>query len=286
MKKYKIKSLCKINLSLRVLKRLNDNYHRINSFITFCGINDVIQIKKINRLKDKVVFSGNFKKGIDIKNNTITKTLNLLRKSSFLGKIFFKIDVKKNIPQGAGLGGGSSNAAALLNFLYIKNFLKIKKNEIYKIAKDIGSDVPICLEYKNTLLTGKSGKLKRINNKLKLIILIAYPNIKSSTKRVYQENKQFTKKISKFNLYKNNKKIVNFLKNEKNDFEKTVIKFYPQVSNLLKLISKQNGCWFSRITGTGSACIGIFFNKKTAFYTRKLIKLKFPKYWCVVSKTI
>jgi 4-diphosphocytidyl-2-C-methyl-D-erythritol kinase len=286
VKKYKIKSLCKINLSLRVLKRLNNNYHRINSFVTFCGIHDVIQVKRINKLKDKVVFSGNFKKGLDIKNNTITKTLNLLRKGSFLGKIFFKIEVKKNIPQGSGLGGGSSNAAALLHFLNIKKFLKIKKNEIYKIAKDIGTDVPICLEYKNTLLTGKSGKLRRINNKLKLIILIAYPNIKSSTKRVYQANKQFTKKTSKFNLYKDNKKVVNFLKSEKNDLEKTVIKFYPQVSNLLKLISKQNGCWFSRITGSGSACIGIFFNKKTAIYTQKLIKLKFPKYWCVLSKTI
>tara|TARA_B100000029_G_scaffold172448_1_gene168833 strand:+ start:1520 stop:2233 length:714 start_codon:yes stop_codon:yes gene_type:complete len=237
-------------------------------------------------LKDKVVFSGNFRKGIDLKHNTITKTLDLLRVKNLLGENFFEIEVKKNIPQGSGLGGGSSNAAALLNFFNIKNFLQIKKNEIYKIAKNVGSDVPVCLEYKNTLLTDYPDKMKRTNKKLKLIMLIVYPNIKSSTKKIYQKNKQFSEKVNKFNIFKDNKKIINFFINEKNDLEKTVIKLYPEVSNLLQLISKQKGCYFSRITGSGSACVGIFFNKKTAIYTRNLIKLKFPKYWCVVSKTI
>ncbi len=286
MKKYKIKAFCKINLSLRVLKRLNNNYHSISSFVTFCDIHDLIQIRRINRLKDKVVFSGNFRKGIDLKHNTITKTLDLLRVKNLLGENFFEIEVKKNIPQGSGLGGGSSNAAALLNFFNIKNFLQIKKNEIYKIAKNVGSDVPVCLEYKNTLLTDYPDKMKRTNKKLKLIMLIVYPNIKSSTKKIYQKNKQFSEKVNKFNIFKDNKKIINFFINEKNDLEKTVIKLYPEVSNLLQLISKQKGCYFSRITGSGSACVGIFFNKKTAIYTRNLIKLKFPKYWCVVSKTI
>jgi len=82
------------------------------------------------------------------------------------------------------------------------------------------------------------------------------------------------------------KKLIDFLKNENNDLEKTVIKFYPKVRKIINFIKSQNGCYFSRITGSGSACIGIFSNKKSAVFAQKFMKLKFPNYWCVVSKTI
>ena len=74
MKKFKIKSYCKINLTLKVLKKLNNGYHKINSLITFCSLHDEITIRKTNGEKDKINFLGQFKKGIkkkikhDIKN--------------------------------------------------------------------------------------------------------------------------------------------------------------------------------------------------------------------------
>ena len=76
------------------------------------------------------------------------------------------------------------------------------------------------------------------------------------------------------------------MKNEENDLEKTVIAIYQKVKKIIDYIKSQKGCYFSRITGSGSACIGIFSNMKNAIYAQKLIKLKYPKYWSVVSKTI
>ena len=76
MKNFKIKSYCKINLSLRVIKKLNNNYHNIISLITFCDLHDVISISKTESSKDKISFSGKFKKGINKKSNTVTKILN------------------------------------------------------------------------------------------------------------------------------------------------------------------------------------------------------------------
>ena len=76
------------------------------------------------------------------------------------------------------------------------------------------------------------------------------------------------------------------MKNEENDLEKTVISIYPRIKKIIDYIKSQKGCYFSRITGSGSACIGIFSNMKNAIYAQKLIKLKYPKYWSVVSKTI
>ena len=287
MKKFKIKSFCKINLSLRVLKRLSDGYHSIKSLITFCDLHDVISIHKIKGLNDKISFSGKFKNGINKKSNTITKVLFLLRKKNFFRKQAFKINIKKNIPHGSGLGGGSSNAADVLNFFNSKMLLKLNKKEVSKIANQIGFDTPVSLERKNTILTGKKGDILRLNQKFRLNILIVYPNIVCSTKKIYASIKKivFSKPQSNFNI-KDKKKLIEFLKNEKNDLEKTVIRFYPKVGKIIDFIETQDDCCFSRITGSGSACIGIFFNMKSAIFTKKMIRLKFPSYWCVVSKTI
>jgi len=283
----KIKSYCKINLSLKVLKKLNSGYHNIISLITFSDLHDVISISRIRELKDEISFSGKFKRGINKKSNTITKVLNLLRSNKLLKNQAFKINVQKNIPHGSGLGGGSSNAANLLNYFGSKMRLKLSKNKIKKLAAQIGFDVPISLERRNTFLTGKRNEILRLNQKFRLNLLIVYPNLICSTKKIYEKNRKISlSKPQSFFYIKNKKKLINLLKNENNDLEKTVTKIYPKVKKIIDLIKSQKGCYFSRITGSGSACIGIFSNMKNAIYTQKLIKLKYPKYWCAVSKTI
>ena len=287
MENFKIKSYCKINLFLKVIKKLNSGYHNIISLITFCDLHDVISISEIKNLKDKISFSGKFKQGINKKKNTVIKVLNLLRSAQLLENQVFKINIQKNIPHGSGLGGGSSNAANLLNFFNSKMRLKLSKNKIKKLAGQIGFDVPINLERRNTLLTGKRGEILRLNQKFRLNLLIVYPNLICSTKKIYEKNKKISLlKPRSFFYIKNNKKLINLLKNENNDLEKTVITIYPKVKKIIDYIKSQKGCYFSRITGSGSACIGIFSNMKNAIFAQKLIKLKYPKYWCVISKTI
>jgi len=287
VKNFKIKSYCKINLSLRVIKKLNNNYHNIISLITFCDLHDVISISKTRSSRDKISFSGKFKKGINKKSNTVTKILNLLRRAKLLENQTFKINIRKNIPHGSGLGGGSSNAADLLNYFNSKMKLKLSKKKIKQLANQIGFDVPINLERQNTLLTGKKYEILRLNQKFKLNLLIVYPNLICSTKRIYEKNKKISLSTPQsFFCIKNNKKLINLLKNENNDLEETVIKIYPKVKKIIEYIKSIKGCYFSRITGSGSACIGIFSNMKNAIYAQKLIKLKYPNYWCVVSKTM
>ena len=287
VKSYKIRSYCKINLYLRVIKKFRNGYHKINSLITFCKPYDLISISKINNLNDKISFSGKFKNGINKKFNTITKLLNLLRENNLIINQSFKVNIKKNIPHGSGLGGGSSNAANLLNFLNKKMKLKLSKKNMIRLAEQIGFDVPINLEKKNTYITGKKKEILRINNKFKLNLLIVYPNLVCSTKKIYKKNKKYSlSKTQSFFEIQKNRKVINILKHEANDLEKTVIKIYPKIGEIISYIKSQKGCYFSRITGSGSACIGIFSNMRHAIYVQKLIKLKYPKYWCAVSKTI
>ena len=287
MKKFEIKCFCKVNLCLRVIKKITKDYHAIKSFIIFCKVYDVITIAKNKRLKDKIIFSGKFKKKINKKNNTISKILLLLRKQKLLNNQYFDVNVKKNIPHGSGLGGASSNAANLLNFLKLKKFLKINENKKNKIARKIGFDVPIFLNNNNCVVVGENEKILRLKKNFKLNILIVYPNLFCSTKKIYKMNRKitFNNKWNNRNI-NTNKKLINFLMMEGNDLEQSAIRLYPKIKTLINIINSQRGCYFSRITGSGSACFGIFSNAKTANSAKKRIKLKFPKFWCVASKTI
>ena len=165
--------------------------------------------------------------------------------------------------------------------------MNLSKEQLQKLALKIGSDVPIILEKKNTFLTGKKNTIMRINQNFRLNLLIVYPGIICSTKKIYKNNKKNIPKKTP-NLFKKRsiKNLLNLLKNNDNDLQETVIKIYPKIKKIIDLIKLQNGCYLSRITGSGSACIGIFSTKKNAIYAQKMIKLKFPKYWSFVSKTI
>ena len=121
----KIKSYAKLNLALNIVGKKN-SLHKIESIITFVNLYDEILIKKINLKKHIISFSGKFSKNIG-KNNTIFKLLRILEKKKLLNNQKFKIKVNKRIPNKAGLGGGSMNAASVF-----KVFNKKKNYQCYK----------------------------------------------------------------------------------------------------------------------------------------------------------
>ena len=287
MKKYRLKSFCKINLSLRVLKKLKNGYHKIQTFITFGDLCDIICISENRGMKDKIIFYGKFKDYINNESNTITKVLKLFRKKKLLNKKVFKIKINKNIPHGAGLGGGSSNAASLINFFNSQFNLNFNKDQIYKLGNAVGSDVPISLIQKNLFVNGKENRTLKLKKKYKFNVLIIFPNLLLSTKKIYLKNRTFSLPRSlSYETLNNKRALVHFLQNEHNDLQETVIKMHPNIGKIIKVIASQNGCYFSRLTGSGSACIGLFSSIKNATLAKKIIRKKFPEYWYVISKTI
>ena len=126
MKKFfKIKSFAKINISLNVIKKLKSKFHKIESLITFAKLYDIIYIRKIESKNHKIFFKGKFSKGIKF-NNSIQQLLTIIDKKKYIKNKKFEIKIIKNIPQKSGMGGGSMNAASLLNFLIKKKNNKIK----------------------------------------------------------------------------------------------------------------------------------------------------------------
>ena len=118
-------------------------------------------------------------------------------------------------------------------------------------------------------------------------LLIVYPFKKSSTKDIYSKFRKY-EKIKKLNIFNriSKLKMVDKLKSETNSLESVIISRFPIIKKVLKELSLLKKCEFSRITGSGSACFGLFLNKKDALLGLKLIKKRFPKFWCVLSRTI
>ena len=287
MKTFLIYSFCKINLSLRVIRKLRTGLHKIQSKVTFVNLFDIIKIKEINSEQDQIKFHGKFKHNINLKVNTISNTLDLLRKNNYLKKKKFKIYIKKNIPHSAGLGGGAMNSAVLIKFFLSTYKLNINQRKLYKIANKIGSDVLLGFKIRNTFIMGGKECLKRFKNKLKLYVVLVNPGIKCLSRDIYSKNKQFSNSYQK-KISSNFQKLfgLNNIKLDKNDLEQTVFKLYPKIKILNIFIRKQQNCIFSRLTGSGSTCVGYFKNFKSAQNAKKNIIKKFPNYWCKTAKTI
>ena len=126
-----------------------------------------------------------------------------------------------------------------------------------------------------------------MKKKYKLYFLLVFPKIKSSTKSVYSKIKKFSK--LKFFLKKNlysREDFISSLINLKNDLQSIVEKKYPVIQKLLLNISNEKGCYFSRMTGSGSACYGLFRDKRSSKVALKRLRKKYPKFWFSIAKTI
>jgi len=276
-----LKSYSKINLSLNINSRLKKGLHEIQSYYCLINLFDKIKIKKISKKKDNIVFKGQFNKYIKKKNNSILNLLKLLRKLNLIQN-YYSVNVIKNIPVFSGLGGGTSNAAFILKFL-LKN--KITDNILGKVEKLIGSDLRLFFHNQGFLQNLKT--IKIIKKKQKLFFLLSHPNINCSTREIYSKVKKYSKK-TKYNINKLNtkNKFTNHILAQKNELQFIVEKKYPIIKTLLIDIRTKKGCYFSRMSGSGSVCYGLFNNESNAKKALDKIKTKYPKFWFSIAKTV
>ena len=275
-----LKSFSKINLSLSVNNKLKNGLHEIQSYFCLINLSDKIKIYKIKKKKDKIIFKGPFSKNLR-SNNSIANLLKLLRKLKLISN-YYAVKVVKDIPVFSGLGGGTSNAAFILQFLLKE---KISKNTINKIAKYIGSDLRLFFCSQGFLENLKTIKVSK--KKHKLFFLLSRPKINCSTREIFSKVKKYSKK-RKFNFYKVNtkKKFIKHILAQKNELQEIVEKKYPKIKSLIMNIGAQKGCYFSRMSGSGSVCYGLFNTENNAKKALKKIKTKYPKFWFSTAKTV
>jgi 4-diphosphocytidyl-2-C-methyl-D-erythritol kinase len=282
---YNLSSYAKVNLFLHVIGRDFNNYHLIQSAINFIDLSDNIFIEDSNQLEIKFLFNEKIKyQLIDKENNSIKNIIDEFSQKFNL-KNNFRIHVEKNIPSGAGLGGGSSNAATVLKFLIQYHNIDISDQNLKNLALKVGCDTVAFLYNKPVFVEGIGERIfvcELDKTILKSHILIIYPQIFSSSGEVYKHFKENNYKFSDEINFNRNKIIdLNFLKRSKNDLEESASKLFPEIKELLIFLNEI--CYSKnvliRMSGSGSTCFVLSEDKLLLEQIEKIVIKKYQKYF-------
>jgi 4-diphosphocytidyl-2-C-methyl-D-erythritol kinase len=265
-----LKSYAKINLTLDVLARLDDGYHKIESIKQQVGLHDEMTIEPFETLKVICV-----NKNIPPKENLVFKTA-LLLKNEFNVTDGAKITVKKNIPLSSGLAGGSTNAATALIGLNKLWKLELDEHEMMKLASEIGMDVPFCVAGGSCFAEGKGTKLTKIELP-EMHVLLINPGFEISTRNAYQtlDLSQTGQKLATKKLLQANKDVKEIAGLLHNDFETILLHKHKALKEIKEDLIKNNAL-NAMLSGSGPTVFGLFENEDSLNKAYEALKDNYP----------
>ncbi len=274
----RVQSGCKINLGLQILDKREDGYHNLKT--VFYPLSAPCDTLTIETVPDKGIAVSCSVSGIDPQNNTLTKAYTLYDAENPL-PFGLKVFLEKGVPHGAGLGGGSANAAALLQVLQEKAKKPLPFARLAAIAAKIGADVPFFLYNTPCKAEGIGEILTPIALDLSAYcLLLIMPDIQISTawafKKLAEQKKLLT---SKEEQDKNARSLLLGSAYMENDFERVVFKAFSPLGESKKILLANNAAYAS-LSGTGSSLFGLFEQEKDMKRAlNKLTEQKFFKNW-------
>ena len=244
-------SYAKINLGLQVLRKLPTGYHEVKTGFCFIDWSDRFSVKKSNQL---LLDMTNKDIPADDSNLIIKAIKHLRQYVQYAGHHQIKVD--KRIPAGAGLGGGSSNAALILKMINRIENLGFSGTGLADLCSGIGADVPLFLKGHPGLATGIGTTIKHINIQPSNWILTIFPGIESSTAEAYQyctPNDEPDFDLENL-LLEDPEEWRGMLQN---DLESSVVQQYPLIGDLRDQLY-DFGALYAAMSGSGSAVFGLF----------------------------
>jgi 4-diphosphocytidyl-2-C-methyl-D-erythritol kinase len=271
----KVRAPAKINYILEILDKRKDGFHNILTVFQTVSLYDIIYFKDSREIS----FSTNDESLENFEDNLIGKAVNLLKKKSSV-KRGVEIYLEKNIPIGAGLGGGSSDAAAVLKGLSKLWNLKLSDIDLHKTALQLGSDVPFFLDAGMAVAKGRGEKISPINRHLRpqLSMIIIYPDFSIPTSWAYSEwdksgLESESTGIDSFMHALSSRNIRELAGSLHNDFEKIVTEQYPKIGEMKEALNK-TGAMKSLLSGSGSSVFGIYQNEDAAEKAYRILENK------------
>lgn len=290
----KTAACAKINLTLHIVGRREDGYHLLESFVAFTQPGteacDYLSLSTCSKKNADLSIEGPMTPELLGENDNLILKANDAFLREFPKSKTGHFQLIKNLPIGSGIGGGSSNAAAALRLLALKNKIDPSDPRLYKLAKSLGADVPMCLRQQSYFVEGIGEILTPSPLDIKIPVVLVNPRKPISTVEAFKKA-NFTKESSSFESHKQSvlekvitiRELSTYLKSCANDLQEAAISLVPEIKTLIAEFAGQENCLFSAMSGSGATVFGIFETMEEVRSYKKILLQKYPDWWIVES---
>ncbi|MER8894669.1 4-(cytidine 5'-diphospho)-2-C-methyl-D-erythritol kinase [Mesorhizobium sp. M0676] len=276
----------KINLALHVTGKRADGYHLLESLVVFTRFGDRVEIEPADA--DRFSVSGRYATSVPIDDsNLVVKAREALRRQAGQQSTPpVAIRLEKNLPVASGVGGGSSDAAAVLQGLVRTWGLDIGEAELARIGLTLGADVPMCLAAKPLVARGVGDELSLVPDFPALALVLVNPGVAVSTPDVFnalekRDNEGLPPLPRAFDFHS----VRNWLEITRNDLEPAAQAIQPPIGRALSLLNRA-GSGFSRMSGSGATCFGLFETGNVAKRAAAEIRSREPEWFVAATRSI
>jgi 4-diphosphocytidyl-2-C-methyl-D-erythritol kinase len=273
----------KINLTLHVVGRRADGYHELESLVAFSRSGDVLTLLPGNEFKFHADGPMAAAAG-DPQKNLVVKVVRYLAEW-IEGLELGALHLTKNLPVAAGIGGGSSDAAAALRLIARANGLSPDDPRVLAAARATGADVPVCLAAQARMMTGIGERLGPVLRLPPLPTLIVNPRQPLETKAVFAQMRVGPGSACGFGPHPqitsglSYEALLGALRKGRNDLEDAACALAPVIVDVLAILAAAPGCKLARMSGSGATCFGIFTDCRAAGRAKKVILDAHPDWW-------
>lgn len=278
-------AFAKVNLTLRVLQKRSDGYHDIESLVVFVHLADRLEWEQQTNIEGlKLQLSGKFAEDVPAgEENLVIRAANLFARKYEISLGGY-VKLEKRIPVAAGLGGGSSDAAAMIDALGEG----IVSEELEALALDIGADVLACFrsqkEMRACIMRGWGENICVINSLPQIPLLLVKPPGALLTGEIYHRWSEIGKKgegaLNDIPTEDTTfEELVSWCRVRKNDLETVAISLLPEIQNVLDSLKENHDCLLARMSGSGPTCFGIYKNLNAVEQARVILARNHPDWW-------
>lgn len=264
----------KINLFLHVGNRRADGFHPLQSLAVFTDMGDRLAFEPAPALSLKV--QGPFSAGLEGEGDNL-----VLRAARALGNGAAAITLTKNLPVASGIGGGSSDAAAALRGLRRLWNLDTDDAALQALAAGLGSDIPVCVEAAASFMEGRGEILRAAQAMPRIAMLLVNPGVAVPTKDVFAalETRSGVEMALPQGRFSDTADLLRFLETTRNDLEPPARTLQPVIGTVLTAIAALPGALFTRMSGSGATCFGIFPDDDCCVRAAKALKAAHADWW-------
>ena len=264
----------KINLFLHVGVRRADGFHPLQSLAVFTDMGDELALAPAGELS--LTINGPFAQGLDGEGDNL-----VLRAARALGSGGAALSLTKNLPVASGIGGGSSDAAAALRGLRRLWNADVPDAALHQIAATLGSDIPVCLDAGSAFMEGRGDILRPVGAMPRVAMLLVNPNVAVPTKDVFAalQSRSGTELQLPLEGFRDTADLLRFLETTRNDLEAPARKLQPVIGEVLSAIAALPGALFTRMSGSGATCFGIFADDGCCRRAAGILRGTSPDWW-------